>query len=126
MYNMIFPINPDRCGAILGLLGFAKPDEVGRFRDAWVEKDSDGKTPIFAVYTRNGGGNREDQAEAITRMQEHPLYLRDADDEFDYTYATFYFRTPEGILEDVDPNDLQDHVDTSQRWLDALDAMKQQ
>lgn len=69
---------------------------VGRFRDVWAEKQPDGP-PRFALYTRNGGPNREDQAEAITMMQAHPLYLFDRDDIKDPTYATFYFQVPEKV-----------------------------
>jgi hypothetical protein len=49
----------------------------------------------------------------------HPLYLRDADDDFDATYATFYFRAPEQFREllagaAVDP------VNMSEVWQDAI------
>ncbi len=33
------------------------------------------------------------------RLPEHPLYLRDEDDDFDATYATIYFRAPAGTTE---------------------------
>lgn len=63
--------------------------------------------------TRNGGGNREcdrncDECwfefpncppEANKRLAEHPLYIRDYDDDFDETYAHFEFRVPEDMLE---------------------------
>jgi hypothetical protein len=51
---MLFGQNPAST-VILATLG---NPEVGRFRDAWVEKAEDGTVRI-AVYTRNGGGNRE-------------------------------------------------------------------
>lgn len=61
----------------------------GRYRDAWLEHHGD--VVLARVHTRNGGGNREAQAEAIEAMRAHPWYLNDEDDEFDPTYADFYF-----------------------------------
>jgi hypothetical protein len=95
MFNMIFG---DHSGQIaLVMENGIDPRSVGRFRDAWLEKDEEG-TPILAVYTRNGGGNRESYAEQIAAMQAHPLYVEDADDEFDSTYATFRFRLSDGFV----------------------------
>jgi hypothetical protein len=51
LYGMLFGQNP-AADVILGTLGLTK-EGVGRFRDAYV---ADGQ---IAVYTRNGGGNRE-------------------------------------------------------------------
>lgn len=51
LYNMIFGQN-ERSDAILATLGLTTGD-VGRFRNCYV---ADGE---IAVYTRNGGGNRE-------------------------------------------------------------------
>ena len=53
MYNMIFGENA-ASDWLLALLDLTRAD-VGRFRDAYVTDDG---TQI-AVYTRNGGGNRE-------------------------------------------------------------------
>jgi len=106
MYNMIFGVNP-ASDFLLALVDLTKA-EVGRFRDCFVT--ADGKE--IAVYTRNGGGNREhydNDEEAgpgcgctgciITyRLPAHPYYLRDADDDFDCTYATVYFKVPEAAL----------------------------
>ena len=100
---------------LLGVLGAPKP---GRFRDAWVERGEDDQ-PVIAIYTRNGGPNREGQAEAIESMRANTHYLSDKDDTFDNTYATFYFSAPReyrGQLAEwmVDP------VDMNQRWQDAI------
>lgn len=56
LYNALFGRNP-ASDVILATLGLSR-GAVGRFRDAWVEKDNTGEYRI-AVYTRNGGGNRE-------------------------------------------------------------------
>lgn len=89
LYNMLFGMNPD-ADNLLALLNLTRAD-VGRFRDCYVAKDDDGE-PIIVVHTRNGGGNREDYMPDFT---DHPLYLSDADDDFDCTYADILFRVPE-------------------------------
>ncbi len=93
MYNLMFGENP-AIPIILEILGMKKED-FGRFRDAWVE---DGGKKIV-VLTRNGGGNREWLEDYIERLREHPLYIRDYDDDFDCTYAYFEFRVPDEHLE---------------------------
>ena len=56
--------------------------------------------PEMFVYTRAGGGNRDDYAREIMGLQAHPLYVRDYDDPFDSTYATFVFRVPDEWVND--------------------------
>lgn len=121
----------DRGAALLAVLG---NPHVARYRDAWVEKSTDG--PVIAVYTRQGGGNREcycdgDPATHVPgscyaacneALAAHPLYLRDADDDFDATYATFYFRVPDERRADLEAAAV-DPVNMSERWLAAIDAI---
>ncbi|MFJ9633701.1 hypothetical protein ACIRU8_39015 [Streptomyces sp. NPDC101175] len=106
-------------GAVL-LAALGNPDP-GRFRDAWVEKGDSGE-PVIVIYTRNGGGNREEYEDVIADLQAHPLYLRDADDDFDATYATFYFSAP-AELRDQLQEIAQEPVDTSERWHAAIAAL---
>jgi hypothetical protein len=94
MYNMLFGTNPD-AELLLTILKSTGDFDTGRFRDAYLSQDG---TEIL-IYTRNGGGNREDYEEAINSMQNHPCYLRDEDDDFDCTYAYFYFAVPPKYLE---------------------------
>ena len=91
LYNMLFGMNPD-ADQLLGLLGKTKAD-FGRFRNVYV---SDG---YLGVYTRNGGGNREDYEDVFDEMAEHPWYSHDQDDDFDCTYASIYFKVPEKVAE---------------------------
>lgn len=85
LYNMLFGKNPNT-KEILAALGLEEC-QVERFRDCFIE---DGKIVIF---TRTGGGNREDYPnEALVN---HPNYLYDEDDGFDSTYAYYYFSLPE-------------------------------
>lgn len=78
------------------ILGFALELDIaggkydtGRYRDIWL---SDGK---ICLFTRNGGGNREEYQDTIDALAEHPNYLCDYDDDFDSTYATIEFSYPE-------------------------------
>jgi hypothetical protein len=108
---------------------------VSRFRDAWVEKGDDG--PVIAIYTRQGGGNREcycAETEGRKHVPEecyaacnealaaHPLYLRDADDDLDATYATFYFRPPDELRYAL-TSAAVDPVNMSERWQAAIDRI---
>lgn len=119
----------ERGAVLLAILG---SPTVARLRDAWVEKSGDG--PVIAVYTRQGGGNREcycdsepgrahvpEQCYAACNeaLQAHPLYLSDADDDFDGTYATFRFRVPEDFHEALTPVAVEP-VNMSERWQEAI------
>lgn len=115
MYSLLFGMSP-AAPILLAALGFKSKDEVGRFRDAYVQGGQ------ICIYTRNGGVNRdcfnEEEVEtgqdypneneskaacdctgcAMTyKLPKHPLYLSDEDDEFDSTYATIRFKVPEGM-----------------------------
>lgn len=112
-----------RGAALLAILGNPDP---GRFRDAWVETGEGGE-PVIAIYTRNGGGNREcyctegdeDYGTCTgcigAQFAQHPLHLRNADDDFDRTYATYYFRTPDEYREQLAAI-AQEPVNMSEQW----------
>lgn len=93
LYNMLFGRNP-QSALLLATIGFREND-VERLRDVHIEDD--GKT--IAVYTRTGGGNREGYPQVA--LYRSPLFSRTEDDDFDSTYATFYFATPPEFVEDV-------------------------
>jgi hypothetical protein len=135
LYNALFGhtgLGP----AVLAALNL-KPGDVGRYRDAWVEKDSNGDVRL-AVYTRNGGGNREHYDDAKDpgadcdctgctikyRMPKHPLYLYDTDDDFDSTYATAYYRVPDEYRAEFEAIALDQPIDPSERWLKMLASLK--
>lgn len=89
LYNMLFERNP-LAPMLLEIIG-ESVDSVGRFRDCFV---CDGE---IHVYTRNGGGNREEYEGTFEGLRSNPLYLRDFDDDFDCTYATICFRCPDEL-----------------------------
>jgi hypothetical protein len=74
------------------------PDEYPRFRDCFV--DIDDKT--INIYTRVGGGNRESHKDEIEELRKNQNYIRDYDDNFDNTFATFVFSIPEKWKIDFD------------------------
>lgn len=91
LYNMLFGQNYFS-HFYLAMLGLT-PGDVGRFRDCFLQKTDEGDIRIV-VYTRNGGGNREDYEGTTATLQDHPEYVTDFDDEFDCTYASYVFKVP--------------------------------
>ena len=92
-YRMMFGENTN-ADTVLKALNLSR-DDIERYRDAYViHYTGDYRAGWYlCVTTRTGGNNREDYAnEALTR---HPRYQFDEDDEFDSTYAHFYFSVPE-------------------------------
>ena len=136
MYGMVLGDGHehDRGAVLLEILGIPNP---GRYRDSWVEQDPTrpGKVRI-AIYTRNGGGNREHYDEdtkegpecgctgcvATFVLPRHPLHIFNRDDEFDHTYATFYFAAPPKFEEQLAAI-AQDPVNMDEVWRGIIDAM---
>ena len=83
-------------GAILHALDL-DPNQIDRFRDASFGKDGD--QHVLHVFCRTGGGNREDYPNAA--LTSHPLYIRDHDDEYDCTYAHYYFKIPQKVIDEL-------------------------
>jgi len=92
-YSMLFGKNPNT-DTILALVGLKEVD-VERFRDCWI--DFDNKT--IGIYTRTGGGNREGYPQET--LYNNPYFKTTYDDECDCTYATFEFRFPEELGEEI-------------------------
>ena len=92
MYNALFGYN-ELANKLLEILDLSKED-FGRFRDCYLSED---KKRII-VYTRCGGGNREYYQEIFDKMEQHPLYLTDYDDDFDSTYASIEFKLPDKYI----------------------------
>lgn len=123
LYNMLFGNNP-LATAYLGMLNLS-PTDVGRFRDCFLRKTDLGEIQIV-VYTRNGGGNREEYEDVTDTLRAHPDYISDYDDDFDCTYASYVFRVPEQfkdvVAKMVDlPNQ---QVDPAARFQDLLQKLQ--
>jgi hypothetical protein len=97
LYNIVHGVNPFAGAWMMALQ--LKPISVGRFRDCYLQRSGDGLE--IHVFTRNGGFNRSDYEAITAQLQAHKLYVRDFDEEFDSTYATYVFRVPEEILQYV-------------------------
>lgn len=90
LYNTLFGVNP-LAKLLLKMLEL-KREDVGRFRDIFYNK----KEGIIILYTRNGGGNREEYQHIFDALKaNHPNYIKDYDDDFDNTYAYIDFSVPE-------------------------------
>ncbi len=99
LYNLMNGVNQSAF-FILPMLGEKHPDLYPRFRDCFVNRESE--QPEIHIYTRVGGGNRQDYQEEIKALRSHPNYLHDFDDDFDSTFATFSFSVPNEFKEDFD------------------------
>jgi hypothetical protein len=108
MYNMLFGTN-DKASVLLACIGVS-PNSIPRFRDCYIEN---GK---IVIYTRTGGGNREFYESQESCRDNYPEYfdgkedpsgpwnsdlrksqhfLYDQDDDYDCTYAYFFYKFPE-------------------------------
>lgn len=103
---MLFGRNP-ASGILMGILELGSEKwPVGRFRDCYPSEDG---TKII-LFTRNGGGNREEYQGVFDTLSGHPNYLTDYDDDFDCTYASIEFSVPEGWQDMV--KKIADQTDT--------------
>jgi hypothetical protein len=94
LYTMVFGVNQ----VARPLLHALEIDHrsVPRFRDCFLFHDGQS----IVIYTRTGGGNREEYRSQNDAMKFHKYFLRDEDDSYDSTYALFHFSIPEEIAED--------------------------
>lgn len=135
LYNMLFGTNA-AAQVLLAMLG-TDANCAPRFRDCYL---SEGR---IAIHTRTGGGNRdmyESEESARANYPEYftgnddpcgpwnedlrklPGFLHDEDDDFDSTYATFYFSVPEQFKHLLDK--LPEGVDPAQRWQETFERLK--
>ncbi len=93
LYNALFGIN-EEMPVLLGMLE-VNTEYFSRFRDVELMKEG----TIIRVFTRTGGGNRQDYKENWEQIRKHELYIKDYDDEFDNTYAYIEFKVPDKYKE---------------------------
>ena len=70
---------------ILNLLGL-KEGDISRYRGCDVIGDE------IVIYARTGGDNRNYYSNE--KLTQNPYYLYDEDDDYDETYANYYFSVP--------------------------------
>lgn len=95
LYNILFGVKPATF-FVLPMLGEGHhPDEWPRFRDCFIGDD---EHPEYAdkiiVYTRTGGGNRDDFASGNDWIRSLPGFVTDYNDSFDCTFACWVFDVP--------------------------------
>jgi hypothetical protein len=126
LYNMLFGVNK-AAPVLLKILGIDY-SKVPRFRDCFL---SDG---MIVLHTRTGGGNREYYDEPNsentegpwnTTMYENVNFIRDEDDDFDSTYANFYFNFPEEYKADLEAlsKGIEDYK-PSEKWKKLFKAFE--
>jgi hypothetical protein len=119
LYNVVFGKQPI-AEELLAILKAVRPIEVGRFRDAWLERHGD--ELLVRIHTRNGGGNREGYDDPS--MSAHPWFVRTEDMEFDSTYADYWFRIDLTLLTREAGELLMsfacEPVDMNERWRKAI------
>ena len=93
IYNTMFGTNED-AAVLLGMIEVNK-EYFARFRD--VELTNSGNT--IRVFTRLGGGNREEYQSEWEKIRKHKLYIKDYDDSFDETYAYIEFKVQDKYKE---------------------------
>jgi len=98
LYNELFGVN-QATFYVLPMLN-KHPDEYPRFRDCFADDDKSKKT--ITVYTRVGGGNRDDYQDEIDKLTQMKGYMGNYDDDFDETYCSFVFKVPKKFEKDYE------------------------
>lgn len=94
LYNLLRGMSPATF-FVLPMLG-KHPEAYPRFRDCFI---GDEEHPEYVdhihIYTRTGGGNREEYEDENNAMRAMDGFVTDFDDSFDSTYASWVFKVPE-------------------------------
>jgi hypothetical protein len=116
LYNALFGVNQS-APFLLRTLGLNVSD-AGRFRDCYISGDK------IVLYTRNGGGNREDYQHVFDSLSKHPNYITDYDDDFDCTYASIEFSFPDEYKDDLTAlSQKSESHKPSEKWLNLLNSI---
>lgn len=115
LYNTLFGYSQS-APMLLAILGVSAKN-IPRFRNCYIDEGR------IAIHTRTGGGNRDYYESLESCKESYPEYFKegedaptgpwnddlrkiagflfDEDDNFDSTYATFYYSFPEKYAEDL-------------------------
>jgi len=113
---------------------------VSPIRDRGVEIEKRGEDNVLCYVTRQGGGNREcycdngiDNAHEPgclamnnEEMEEHPLFLYSEDDDFDTTYASFYFKINKSQKEIDDFVENLKNIDSWERQKALVESLQEE
>jgi hypothetical protein len=117
LYNMLFGVN-QAAPILLAAIGISHA-HVPRFRDCFIEGDK------IVIHTRTGGGNREDYEEENGELQANQFYVYDEDDDFDCTYANFYYRFPDEYAAELKAiAEKSDSISPSEKWQQLLTSLQ--
>jgi hypothetical protein len=106
LYNALFGVNPI-ADTLLFTLGYTRAD-CGRFRDCYIDNDK------IVIYTRNGGGNRDDYED-----------LGDYDDDYDCTYAHIAFSFPEDYKNELTAlASNSQSITPSEKWTNLIASLE--
>jgi hypothetical protein len=101
LYNLLNGVNQSAF-FFLPMLG-KHPDEYPRFRDCFLrDPDHPKYDNHIHVYTRTGGGNRDEYKDQNEAMRQMDGFVTDHDDSFDSTFATWVFVVPDRWRADFD------------------------
>lgn len=117
---MLFGRNP-AAEILLAMLNLT-PSSVGRFRDCYPSEDGE----RIIVYTRNGGGNREEYQGVLDDLKSNPNWLQDYDDDYDCTYASIEFSVPTEFKELV--KEIADQTSTvapAEKWQNLMQDLSE-
>ena len=116
LYNALFGWNVGACLFLATMLTDENPQEFfPRFRDCWLSDDGE----HIVIYTRVGGGNRNDGygEEELYKM---PEFVRTWDDDFDSTYGYYEFSVPEKWRDDFERVKLNKFGELSDEFVDHV------
>jgi hypothetical protein len=125
---MLFGVN-QAAPVLLKILGI-EYSKIPRFRNCFID---DG---MIVIHTRTGGGNREyydepnnenTEGQWNTTMYENQHFQKDEDDDFDSTYANFYFKFPDEYKSDLEAlsNGVEDYK-PSEKWQMLFESLKKE
>ena len=114
LYNMMFGVNK-AAPVLLAMLGI-DANQVPRFQDCFL---LNGK---IVIHTRTGGGNREGYEDGNMFLTTLPGYEGDSDDDFDSTYANFYYAVPERFKPLMDK--IPEGENPAKRWQNLLEKLR--